>query len=263
MIGRDHEDESESESESEHRRTLRRTVAVVAVAALAVTAGCAGTGALAAGSAADADRTVRVSATGSVEAEPDRAVVRVAVVEYGETAPAAREALASNTSRVRESLREAGVEDDQVTTVEYDLRYDDDLNDAPIYAGYRATHGLAITVEDVDRAGTVIDAAVAGGAARVRDVRFALSAERRRELKQEALTDASDAAREQAGTLAGRSDLRIVGVDRVDAVDVETDGRYVADTALTSAAGGAPTRIASGPVSVTASVVVTYNATAA
>jgi uncharacterized protein YggE len=61
----------------------------------------------------DGDRTVRVSATGSVGAEPDRAVVRVRVVECGEAAPTARGALASNTPLVRESLREAAVADDR------------------------------------------------------------------------------------------------------------------------------------------------------
>lgn len=249
---------------NETRLASRRTLAAGALALLLVTAGCLGQatpGALAGG---DADRTVRVSATGSVEAEPDRAVVQVAIVEYGETAPEARRALAENVSRLRQSLREAGVDDDQVTTAAYDLRYDDDIEGADIYEGYRAVHRFAIAVEDLNRTGTVIDAAVAGGAARVRDVRFGLSTTHRRELKTRALEDATDVARGKAETLAGQSDLRIVSVASVNAVEVDTGGRYAADTAYTTAAGGgAPTRIATGPVSVTASVVVTYNATPA
>jgi hypothetical protein len=249
---------------NETRLASRRTLAAGALALLLVTAGCIGQaapGALAGGSA---DRTVRVSATGSVEAEPDRAVVQVSIVEYGETAPEARQALAENVSRLQQSLREAGIDEEQVTTARYDLRYDDDIEGAGIYEGYRAVHGFAITVEDLNRTGTVIDAAVAGGAARVQDVRFGLSTAHRRELKTRALEDATDVARGKAETLAAQSDLRIVGVDSVNAVGVDTDGRYVADAAYTTAAaGGAPTRIATGPVSVTTSVVVTYNATAA
>ncbi|MFC7176247.1 SIMPL domain-containing protein [Halosegnis marinus] len=244
-----------------------RTIAVVAVALAVLLAGVGaaaalgGTNSVQTPTAAAGDgSTVSVGASGSAEAAPDRAVVRIAVVATGDTADEARERLAENVSGMRDALRDAGVEDAQVRTTNYDLSENYQARENPDAPGYRAYHGFQVTLDDIDTVGTVIDAAVDGGATRVENVRFTLSDERARELRNEALNDAMTNARAQAETLADAGDLTLGGVHSV----ATSQGYYGGPVAYETAdAGGARTSVESGPVSVQVQVQVTYNATQA
>lgn len=236
-----------------------RALLAVALAALLLSAGCLG-----AVAGTDDTRTdgeiVQVSATGQATAEPDQAVLRLSVVATGEDAETARTRLAENVSAMRDALREAGVADDQVATVRYDLGENHRgprEEDAP---AYRAIQSFEVTLNETDRVGEVVDVAVANGASRVDRVRFTLSSERQRELEQEALADAMNASRRKASTLADSGGLQLAGVHRIE-TSPQRRG-YVLETAAASDAGGG-TSIDSGPVTVTVQVQVTYNATEA
>jgi hypothetical protein len=248
-----------------------RPVAAVALAALLLTAGCLGTadGAGDAGEAqitnaqvdaqSDAATSLQVSATGTVEADPDQAIVRVAVVETAEDAAVARSRLAENASSMREALAEMGIEDEQISTARYDLDRDYRSEDRRT-PRYRAVHAFQITLTDLDRVGEVIDTAVENGASQVDDVRYTLSEERRRDLREDALGEAMADARGQADVIAESADLTVTGVNRVSTTDVgyrPSPQRVM----LTAEAGNADTQIDRGTVSVTAQVVVVYNAT--
>ncbi|PSP41536.1 SIMPL domain-containing protein, partial [Halobacteriales archaeon QH_10_70_21] len=76
---------------------------------------------------ASADRSISVDATGSADAAPDRAVVRVAVTANGDDPAAVRDDLAANADALRESLAAAGVDESQYETAEYriDARRDE------------------------------------------------------------------------------------------------------------------------------------------
>ena len=245
----------------------KKLLAVLGLAAMLVTAGC--TGALGSTNAlaptTNDGSTIGVSADGTAEADPDRALVRIAVEATADDAETARERLAENVSRMRTALSELGIADDRIRTVQYDLR-EEHRKDRPEKPGsdeertYRAVHAFEITVTDLDSVGTVIDTAVKNGATRVDGVQFTLSEETRRELYNEALREAMTNARSQADTLAESGDLRISGVHSIQAGSVNYRP-YYAETAM-SAGGKADTSIESGPVSVTAQVQVTYNATA-
>ncbi|MFC7174243.1 SIMPL domain-containing protein [Haloplanus litoreus] len=105
-------------------RTIR---AVAGVAVLLLIAGCAGsTPSISADQSPTpgSDSTIQVAGTGSADAEPNQAVVRVSVVAAGSDAATARQRLAANTSRMRTALADAGVGDDRVSTVRYDIYQD-------------------------------------------------------------------------------------------------------------------------------------------
>lgn len=235
--------------------------APVAVIALLLVSGCLG--AVAGddtGAAAQSDnRTVTVSATGEVTAEADQAVVSLAVVARGDDAETARERLARNVSQLREGLAAAGVDDDQVTTSGYDLgrehRPEREGGEEPAYV---ARQSFQVTLNDTDRAGEVVDAAVGNGATDVDGVRFGLSAQRHDELEEQALEAAVDRARAKAGTLASRSNMTIVEARTVTAENGGHGPVFAQRTAVADAGGS--TTIDSGPVTVTASVRVTYHA---
>lgn len=245
----------------------RATLAGVAVvAALLVTAG----GAAAAFGGGDApartqeqgqlEDTITVGASGQVQAEADRAVVRVAVVTSGDDIETVREQLSSNASQMRGALNEMGVDSSQIRTAHYDIstnrRYRGGESDEP---EYRATHAFSITVENTDEVGQVVDTAVTNGANEVDGIEFTLSQDKREDLRQEALRNAMDSARGEAGAIADSADLAVAGVDRVSTTEYHSRPYRLESTGLAASDGG--TSINSGPVTVSASVTVVYDVT--
>jgi len=246
--------------------TRKRLVATLLTAALLVTAGCAG----GIGSADDAanddaaqqsqpDRTVSVSASGEVTADPDRAVLDVAVEATDEDPETVRQRLAENASQMRSALEEMGIESDQITTQHYVIRQDRESRENPDVTSYRGTHAFEVEIDDVDAVGTVVETAVNNGATNIGSVRFTLSEDARADLREDALGEAVDNARADAEVLASNTNLTVTGVSSVSTGRV--DVRPYRAEAQTAGAGDAGTNIESGPVSVTAQVQVTYNAT--
>jgi hypothetical protein len=249
----------------------KTALASLALAGLLLTAGCS-TSLAPSSAAASPDtagespaKSISVAASGVAETSPDQAVVSVAIVATGDDASTVRERLATNASDLREALADAGIDSDQIRTEHYDIQREH-REPRPTTGGeeraepqYRGFHAFEITLSDTTKAGEVIDAAVGSGADRVEDVRFTLSEEKRRQLRQDALEDAMTNARSQADTLASEADLSVDGVHSVST----TERRYRAyETAVAAAdAGGGGTAIDSGPVTVTTQVSVTYNAT--
>ena len=255
-----------------HGAMSRRLLATVGVALLLVTAGCAGGLNPAASASAQTDRTDRtnqtdrggktigVSASGQAEADPDQAVLQVAVLAGGDDANAVRERLAENATRMREALRNATVTGDRIRTIRYaiDQQYSD-ANGERELVGFREIHAFEITLSNVDRAGPIIDVAVSNGADQVESVQLTLSDERRREVRADALRDAMDNARADANVIAESANLSIAGVHTATTGDVGFSP--VRAEALTAQSADAGTQIESGPVTVTAQVSVTYNVT--
>jgi len=208
-----------------------------------------------------ASRTIQVSASGQATAQPDLGMLRVGVRATADDPTTARTRVANNISQVRSALEEMGIDAEQIRTVDYNLWEDREprrMEGKSDETHYRARHVLLIEVQDIDQLGSVIDATVDAGVTNIHDVRYTLSEETRRELRQEALADAMDNARGQADTLAEQADLRVTGVWSVSTHDVSFPGpRY--ETAVANGGHGG-TSIDTGPVTVSASVSVQYNA---
>ncbi|MFQ3293430.1 MAG: hypothetical protein ACI9PP_000994 [Halobacteriales archaeon] len=207
-------------------------------------------------------RTVEVSATGSTETQPDKAVVRVSIETTADDPTAARDRVAANVSRMQDALVDAGLEESQIRTTDFDLRErrerpPRESEEAP-ETEYWASHQFVIEVNDVDRVGEIVDVGIDNGATNVDDVRFTVSDETRQELRTEALETAMSDARQQADTIASSADLEISGVVSASTTDVHVPTRRAT---MEAAADGGGTNFNSGPVSVTATVSVTYNAT--
>lgn len=255
-------------------RRTRQFAAAAAVAALLVLAGCAG-GLANAGAGSDAganagatpgDRTVHVGADAAVEAAPDRATVRVAVVERGAEARAVRNRLAENSSAMRDALEAKGY---NVTSVRYDIDRDhrDHRERRRGESGdseFVGRHSFAVRVDDPDAAGDAVVVAVENGASRVERVTFGLSDATRQKLRERAIERAMENARADAETIAESGDLRLTGVAAASTGPTGVEPVVHREVALAGdGAGGAPTRIDAGTVTVRAHVSVTYNATGA
>jgi|GEM_PF-220319 len=259
----------------------RRThaLAAVGVAVLLVIAGCAGGPAESPAAAATSpaaestassasDSTIRVVGSGSADAEPNQAVVRVAVVARGPDAATARQRLAENTSRMRSALESIGVGEDWITTRRYDINQDRRRpreEGAEPRVQYRASHDFEITVSDPDRVGTVIDTAVRNGASEIDDVSFTLSTDRRRTLEQRARSAAMADARAKARSLAADANLTVTGVRTIRTASRGVPRAYDAGaggaaTETPVATAAPPSDLESGPVTVTTTVEVVYEA---
>jgi len=171
-------------------------------------------------------RQIEVANDATVSAEPDQAILRVAVVAEAEVAPTARDRVAENVTALRSTLDSLGISSEQIRTEFFSI---DEVRDRPepeSEAGeqatrYRAIHAFQITLDDTEAVGSVIDAVVDSGANRVQGVTFTLSAERQQQLRQDALEKAMDRARMDAETLANSSGLTIGGASSISATDVQ------------------------------------------
>lgn len=119
---------------------------------------------------------------------------------------------------------------------------------------YVARQSFRIAVNDTDAAGRVIDLAVGNGATEVDGVEFTLSDERRREVRGTAIDRAVSDARSQAEAVASSTGLSVGDVRSVSV----GGGGFVG---VRGDAAGGGTVIEPGPVTVSVSVGITYNAT--
>lgn len=257
-----------------------KTVTVSVIVVLLATAGFAGVGSAASTDAetgpfqaenqtANETATITVSAAGQASADPDVALVYVTATGVGPNSSVASDRLASNASQLREALLAANVSEDQLRTTGYTIFQQPVRPPVPETVQpdqpernrteFVALQSFEVRLDDTARAGEIVDVAVANGADRVEGVTFTLSEETRRELRQEALQDAMTSARGQAQTLADSADLQLGGVGSISTS--ESEFTTFRDVQETFAADAPETGIESGPVTVTATVSVTYNTT--
>lgn len=227
--------------------------------ALALALAVAGAALLQAGTAmaADADksieRTVTVSATGSVTAEPDVAYVSVGVIVDAATA---KDALARNSTvmaKVLDGLKGLGMaaKDIQTTGVNVEPRYAQGKNGLPAsVAGYRVVNQVRLVVREVARLGEVLDAVIALGANQVHGVSFDVADGEA--LKDEARKQAIANARRRAELYATAAGVRLGNVLQISESAGDTGrpvfaGRQAAAMAVPIEAG---TRVLNVEVSV-------------
>lgn len=237
--------------------SFKLSVATVSVVVLLALAGCVGAGPADIGTSIDTSttsHTISVSGVGSAEADPDLALVRVAVVSEAETAEAARDATASAVQSMRDAFRDNGVPDESVRTSYYNLQPVYDFSDERReLVGYQASHGFEIETAP-DRSGEIIDLAVDNGATRIDGVQFTLTEETRAELRDVAIRDAMANARADADTIAEAAGVTVAGLHSASTGGVS----FIPFEARGGDAAESPTVIEPGPVTVSANVQVTY-----
>ncbi len=225
----------------------RLLLAVPALFAVAALAGAVGPPSPARGDTPAAADTITVTGTGSVTAVPDDAQLSFGVESRGATAQAA---LAANGQAMRKmiaALRDAGARDLATQWVSlYPVTQDDGTT-----SGYSASNSVSATI-GVDRAGALIDVAVAAGANQVSGPD--LSAADAKRLYQQALGNAVDDARAHAEALAkatGRTLGSVTAISEGGGAEPMPMFRAAADSA-------SPTPIVGGQQETTATVVVTF-----
>lgn len=199
-----------------------RIRSVVAASVLALGIAAAEAAAQAPAQQAGPERTITVSATGTVTRQPDRARVQLAVETL---APTAADATAANTQKmqaVTAAVHALGLGSDQIRTSGFEL-FPEYARERPVdqpeprIVGYRARNTIQLTIDDVSRVGEILDAGIAAGADRVSGLWFELRDPAA--ARAEALRDAIAKARSEAEAIAAA-----LGEPLGPVLDVSTTG---------------------------------------
>lgn len=198
-------------------------------------------------------RTISVGGLGRVTVTPDQARVDLGVVLQRPTVGEAQAAAGEAMQKVIASIRANGIADEKIQTATFSLQpvYEYPQYGAPKIVGYSLTNILAVTIDDLEQVGPVIDDAMAAGATSIGSIAFTVAdptkaAQQAREL---AVAD----ARSHADALA-----RAAGVRVGDVLAISESGGPTPPPVVYRDEAGAATPILSGTTEITISVSVVY-----
>ena len=156
-------------------------------------------------------RSITVVGVGELSLEPDIATVTIGVQVRASTVSAAKTEVDGRMAAVVSALHEVGIAEKDIRTSQYSVHYEPEpmrkVSEGSVaenQGSYLVSNMVRVTVRDVDRAGTVLDAAVEAGANQVWGVDLNVSDEDRwqDQAREKAMSDARSRAAELA-RLAG------------------------------------------------------------
>jgi uncharacterized protein YggE len=200
--------------------------------------------------------SIRVTGDAKVTAKPDRVQIDIGVTTR---APQSQDAAAQNARQVEAVLaavRKAAGPAAVLKTISYSLNpnYQFHPNGGePTIDGYTANNVVQVTLDELSKIGSVIDAATQAGANHVQGIQFTLRDQAA--VRAQALREAATRARAEAEVLAEALGLKVV---RVLSVEESSPGivpvRVLAGAPRTMVTAAAPTPVETGTLDVTANV---------
>ncbi|HZE68684.1 MAG TPA: SIMPL domain-containing protein [Pyrinomonadaceae bacterium] len=172
-------------------------------------------------SAGDQKGLTRVLVTGDsiVQAQPDTAILTISVVTQAKRAIDAQQENATKSDAVVRALKAAAGAGAEVKTSGYSLQpqrlYRE--NQPPTITGYEARNSVIVTLNDLTRVGSVIDAAAQAGANDVSGISFTLRKDR--PARDQALGEATREAVAKAQVIAQALGGRVVRI-----IEVQEEG---------------------------------------
>ena len=202
-------------------------------------------------------RTITVSGTGIVTLPADQLTVRFLVRTNEWNVNLARDKNAEITTKVIEKIKEAGVLDSDITTVDYRISQDNSNS----YPGkYTVINYVQVLIRDLTNAGNVIDSAVANGANGLTS--FSYSASENPNSLREARTLAVQNAQDAATLIAGASGCKVSEVlDIQEGYNPSSYSRSTNGAMLKAAGNSDTTPIEAGNVEITSTVTITFSLT--
>ncbi len=202
---------------------------------------------------------VVVSATGTVNAIPDQALISMAVLK---TDPNLNKALESNnytTEKVLAALINAGISKDDIKTSNFSVypEYDYSETGQNKIRSYQVRNEISVLVRDLNKVGSILDTAISSGANTLNYVNFQKADTS--EAENQALVQAVKRAREKAVILskaAGMNLGRLVSITEGYGQPVVYANRVYAEDI--KGLGGAAVPINPGELQINASVTIIY-----
>ncbi|HXG85992.1 MAG TPA: SIMPL domain-containing protein [Pyrinomonadaceae bacterium] len=160
--------------------------------------------------------TVTVSGDARVTAQPDTATVSVSVVTQNKNATEAQRQNAALTTAVLNALKRAVGNAAEIKTSGYSLVpqrvYRE--NQPPTITGYETRNSITVTLRELNRVGTVTDAATQAGANNIDGIAFSLRDDP--QARNQSLSEATREALGKANALAQTLGGRVVGIVAVE-----------------------------------------------
>src|SRR5678815_1455351 len=173
-------------------------------------------------------RITRVMVAGDsiIQAQPDTAIISVAVVTQNRTAITAQQDNAAKTDAVVRALKAAAGSGAEIKTSGYSLQpqrvYKE--NQPPTITGYEARNSVTVTTGDLNKVGTIIDAAAQAGSNDVAGISFTLRQDR--PARDRALSEATREAVSKAQVIAQALGGRVVRILEVQEEGVQRPVSY-------------------------------------
>lgn len=204
-------------------------------------------------------KTINVSGQARVSVAPDFATINLGVVTEDKDAKAAQQANAAAMEKVIASIKASGIKEADIQTVNYSINpkydYNKETGESSII-GYSVRNSVNVTVRDLKKTGSIIDAAAQSGANISSSITFGLS--NYEEAYNEALKNAVLAAKAKANTIA-----EALGVKLIAPVTVSEGYGYsplsnyaVYDMKMTDSVAKTP--VQAGSIEITANVSIVY-----
>lgn len=201
-----------------------------------------------------------ISAHAEAKAKPDVATFSAGVITESLTAKKAMQENAQRMTRVFAALKAAGVkaEDIQTSGLNLNAQYVYQENLPPKIRGYQASNNVSIRLHDLEKSGDVLDVLVSEGANQLSGPSFTIDDPEKMldETRKEAMAKARNRA-ELYASAAGLKIKRIVSISE-NVSGGERPPMPMMAMAKMESAMDASTPVASGQVSYTANVNVTY-----
>ena len=157
-----------------------------------------------------------------VNARPDRAYVTIAAESRSKNSAEAQKQNGAAMNAVLQKVEQAGVPKDAIRTVGYDLQPEYDYtNGRQTFRNYVARNTVEVRLDDIDRVGSVIDAAGSGGATTISGIRF--DVRNRAALERDALRQAVADARARADAAAAGAGATIDRIVRIEEEGIQVE----------------------------------------
>lgn len=207
-------------------------------------------------SPSNTQKTLQVMGVGTVSAQPDQAIILLAVQTQAATATQASSDNALIMSKVMDALANIGIGKSSIETVSYSLgpiyEYKQDQTTPPKIVGYAVRNAIQVTLSDFSVVGKALDAAINAGVNEVQGVMFTLSNAALTKIEKQALQLAIQDADGKAKAVASSLSVTLLGPISV------TPGYVYQPMFEKASISGNQTPIQPGTLQVTVNVQITY-----
>jgi len=218
-------------------------------------------------SAEEDDRIIRVSGNATVSLAADTATIQIGVNTRNESVKDAQAENAALMAAVMKALQDAGIEDKDIVTSQFNVYTDYDYSTSVLgnetrRQFYCVQNNVSVTIHDLSQIGKVLDAAMDAGANTTYGITFSSTQENA--AYQKALTRAVEDAMQKAQVLAAAAQVELTGLVSMTTMDSGSSlyrqayGVSNIYAYYDTAPAAAKTAITTGDVSVSAQVVLEY-----
>lgn len=166
------------------------------------------------------ENTINVQGNSELNFEPDQAEVWAGIQITKLTAEEAQSEANKVINDIIPALKQAGINEKDIETEQLSLYEDRRWEEGTSkIVGWRATQTLKIKTQDLTKVGTIVDIAVNNGANQINNINFGLTEAKEQEYKQQALAQATTAAKEKAETIAENLGVKLGKVKTVSESD--------------------------------------------